>query len=70
MSKVIKKVWDDLLDVNYISPQPGIRYYRTFQGHVPRADNNPAYNNEPWYHGSNFKELDNSGKTVKQRKKI
>lgn len=50
---IVKNVWDELTDVEYVSPQPGIRY-RFGPPVSPRADNDPRLNNQPWYHGSNF----------------
>lgn len=66
MSKYIANLWKGMLDVNYVSPQPGIRFYHDFQSKIERADNNPKYNQQPWYHGSNFAQLDNTKKLIKQ----
>lgn len=67
MSRYIEKVWEDALDVPYVCPQPGIRYYNDFQNHAPRADRG-ASADQPWYHGANFKEFDNTKDLVAKRR--
>ena len=67
MSNVIKKVWEDALDVPYFSPQPGIQFYQDFQNQTPRADmGNSA--DQPWYHGANFKEFDKSQNLIAKKR--
>ncbi len=68
MSKYIAKVWRDLIKDNsdYVSDQPGIKYRYPFP-ETPRAETNPRLNDQPWYHGGNFKEVDPSQKTIPQK---
>lgn len=57
MSNKLESIWAELVDVEYISQQPGIKY-RFQNPKTPRADNDPSLNNQPWYHGSSFQSVD------------
>lgn len=60
-------VWNELLNVCYISASPGVQY-RYKMPAARRADNNPHDNQQPWYHGSNFAQFDPSTQNVLGKK--
>lgn len=56
-NRVLNEVWDEVLDVDYISAQPGIAF--PFQApHMTRQDNNPNFNRQPWARSQAFQTTD------------
>lgn len=56
-NRVLNEVWDDVLDVDYISAQPGIAFPFTAP-HMTRQDNNPNFNRQPWARSQAFQQVD------------
>ncbi|PWU11827.1 MAG: hypothetical protein C5B47_00255 [Verrucomicrobia bacterium] len=67
MINKIMQTWEMFRDVNYVSPKPSDKYGFAIP-RPPRADTNPMFNGQPWYHGPFFGAVDNTQKIMKKAK--
>lgn len=57
INRILNRIWREVLDVDYVSAQPGIAYYYA-PPPVTRQDWNPALNNQPWSRNDSFMSSD------------
>ena len=56
-NRYLNEIWDEVLDVDYVSPSPSVQYM--FQPPpMRREDNNPRFNNQPWTYNTSFQATD------------
>jgi hypothetical protein len=58
-NRVLLETWEDVLDCDYISAQPSTQFPFIPPG-MPRQDNNPNLNRQPWARNQSFQATDPS----------
>lgn len=57
-NRVLDRIWNECLDVDYMSSQPGNAIHRFNAPGVQRQDWNPSLNNQPWARNKSFQGTD------------
>lgn len=53
-NRVLDRLWNECLDVDYMCSQPGVAAHRFHAPGVQRQDWNPSLNNQPWARNQSF----------------